>query len=203
MNASFDVTGIALETKRLRLRPFEEKDLEDLFAYARVPGVGEKAGWSHHKDQAESQRILAMFIAEKKTFALVDKESGKVIGSLGVERYGLEDRLTEFRGYRGRSIGYVLGQDYWGRGLMTEALQAVMDYLFDVLDYDFLLAGYYDHNDRSRRVQEKCGFRPYRKMVFDTSMGQKEPGVLTLKVHPKKEIRFKFSHPETLIWSEN
>ncbi|MBQ6124387.1 MAG: GNAT family N-acetyltransferase, partial [Spirochaetales bacterium] len=78
---------------------------------------------------------------------------------------------------------------------------AVIDYLFNECDLDFLTCGYYDFNSRSRRVQEKCGFRPYRKLVMDTRMGTKEPGVLNLMTNPKKDIRLVFSHPETLIIS--
>ncbi|MBQ2069460.1 MAG: GNAT family N-acetyltransferase, partial [Bacilli bacterium] len=137
----------------------------------------------------------------KKTFAIVFKENHKVIGSLGVEEYDLEDKLTEFFGYRGRSIGYVLSKDYWGRGLMPEAVRVVVEYLFHALDYDFLLSGHFDKNDRSRRVQEKCGFVPYRKLDYDTQMGTKEPGVLTLLTNPKKAIQFQFSHHETLLIS--
>ena len=199
MNAEFDVTGIVIETERLILREWNLNDLEDLFEYASVPGVGEAAGWPHHQNKEESLRILHHFIDEKKTFAIVDKESQKVIGSLGIERYGAEDKFTEFNGYKGREIGYVLAKEYWGKGLMPEAVKAVIDYLFSVLGYDFLLCGYYDVNDRSRRVQEKCGFLPYRKLVFDSKLGER-PGKLMLLKNPNKNIRFEFSHPETLIW---
>ena len=106
-----------------------------------------------------------------------------------MERYGLEDKLTEFDGYRGREIGFVLAKDYWGRGLMPEAVKAVMDYLFSELDYDFLLCGYYNFNSQSKRVQEKCGFKPYRALTMETRMG-------------KKNIKFNFSHRETLIYEE-
>ena len=130
---------------------------------------------------------------------MVFKENGKVIGSIGIDKYGSEDKLTEFLNYQGREIGYVLSKDYWGMGIMPEGVVAVIQYLFDVLDYDFLLCGHYDKNNRSRRVQEKCGFVPYRKLVFDTNLGTKEPGVLMLLKNSKKNIEFKFSHPETLI----
>ena len=85
---------------------------------------------------------------------------------------------------------------------MTEAVKAVIDYLFNILDYDFLLCGFFDFNNRSKRVQEKCGFVPYRKLVFDTKLDTKEPGVLMLLKNPKKNIKFKYSHPETLIIKE-
>lgn len=202
MNAPFDVTNVYIETDRLVLRPFTLNDLDDFFEYASVPGTGEAAGWNHHENKEKSLEILNHFIEEKKTFAVVYKENNKVIGSLGIERYGSEDKLSEFFNYQGREIGYVISKDYWGQGLMPEAVKAVIGYLFNKLNYDFLLCGYYDKNSRSKRVQEKCGFQPYRKLVFDTRMGTKEPGVLMLLVNPNKNIRFAFSHPETLIFKK-
>ena len=199
MNANFDVTGIRLESKRLILREFEPSDVDDLFEYASVPGVGEMAGWPHHPNIEESKYRVNKFINEKHTFAIVYKENNKVIGSLGIEKYGLEDKLSEFFDYQGREIGYVLSKDYWGKGLMPEAVNLVKDYLFNVLNYDFLLCGHYDKNNQSKRVQEKCGFIAYRKLVFETALGNKEPGVLMLLKNPNKNIKFVFSHPETLL----
>lgn len=202
MNAEFHINGKIIETQRLVLRPFGKTDLEDFYEYASVEGTGEMAGWKHHENREKSSQILDLFITEDKTFAVCLKENGKVIGSLGVEKYGMEEKLTEFDGYRGREIGYVLSQDYWGRGLMPEAVSAVVDYLFNECDMDFLTCGYYDFNSRSKRVQEKCGFVPYRKLIMDTRMGTKEPGVLNILINPKKNIRFNFSHPETLIYGQ-
>lgn len=202
MNVQFSISNKLIETKRLILRPFAESDLSDFYEYASVEGVGERAGWQHHESIEKSREILSRFISEDKTFAICLKESGKVIGSLGVERYGLEDKLTEFDGYRGREIGFVLAKDYWGRGFMPEAVTAVMDYLFSELDYDFLLCGYYNFNSQSKRVQEKCGFKPYRALTMETRMGTKENGTLNLCINPKKNIKFNFSHRETLIYQE-
>ena len=200
MNASFEINEFVIETERLILRPFKQSDLHDFYEYASVSGVGEMAGWNHHENIEKTQEILDMFIKEDKTFAIVYKKSNKVIGSLGVEKYGLEDKLTEFNGYYGREIGYVLSKDYWGKGIMPEAVKAVIDHLFRDLNLDFLICGYYDFNNQSKRVQEKCGFKPYRKLVMDTRMGTKEPGVLNLLINPEKNISFVFSHPETLIY---
>ena len=200
MNAEFDVTGIVIETSRLILREWKMSDVDDMFEYASVPGVGEMAGWPHHPNREESEYRVNKFIEEKKTFAIVYKENNKVIGSIGVEFYSAEDKLSEFFDYKGRSIGYVLSKDYWGKGLMPEAVKAVINYLFDVLDYDFLLCSYFDFNHQSKRVQEKCGFKPYRKLVTDTALDTKEPTILNLLVNPHKSIQFEFSHPETLIY---
>ena len=158
------------------------------------------AGWKHHETIEKTQEILDMFIKEDKTFAIVFKKNNKVIGSLGVEKYGLEEKLTEFNSYYGREIGYVLSKDYWGKGIMPEAVGAVINYLFNDLNLDFLTCGYYDFNNQSKRVQEKCGFKPYRKLVMDTRLGTKESGVLNLLINPNKNISLVFSHPETLIY---
>ena len=202
MNANIDITGIRLETERLILREWTLDDLDDFYEYAKNPDVGPRAGWLPHENKDKSLEILNKFIAGKKTFAIVYKENNKVIGSLGIERYGAEDKLSEFFNYQGREIGYVLSKDYWGRGLMPEAVKAVIDYCFDTLNLDFLLCGYFDFNNQSRRVQEKCGFKPYRKLNFETKMGTVEPGVLSLLINPSKDIKFDFSHPETLIYMD-
>ena len=202
MNANFKINGIVIQTDRLILRPFKQEDLKDFFEYASVEGVGEMAGWKHHESIEKTQEILNDFIKEDKTFAIVLKENNKVIGSLGIEKYGMEQALTEFYNYQGREIGYVLSKTYWNKGLMSEAVKAIINYLFNDLDLDFLTCGYYDFNIQSKRVQEKCGFKPYRKLVMETRMQTKHQGTLNLLINPNKEIKLVFSHPETLIYKK-
>ena len=202
MNAEFKIGGTIIETDRLILRPFQQSDLQDFFEYASVEGVGEMAGWPHHESIEKTQEILNMFIEGDHDFAICLKSNGKVIGSLGVKEYGLEDKLTEFFNYRGREIGYVLSKDYWGQGLMPEAVNAVIDYLFNTLGLDFLTCGYYLFNAQSKRVQKKCGFKPYRKLIMDTRMGTTESGILSLLTNPNKNVVLEFSHPETLIYEK-
>ncbi len=203
MNLEFKINGKVLETDRLILRPFKLEDLDDFYEYASVPDVGERAGWNHHENMDESLIVLSRFIESDKTFAILLKENKKVIGSLGVEKYNDEDKLEEFKDYKGRELGFVLSKDYWGKEIMKEAVDRVCDYLFYEMDLDFLLCGHFENNTQSRRVQEKCGFKPYRKLMINTSMDTKEQGFLNLKINPNKNIKFKFSHPETLIWEEN
>lgn len=201
MNAPFDVNNITIETKRLILRPFKMDDLDNLFEYASVPGTGEAAGWPHHENKDVSLYRINRFIEGKHTFALVYKENNKVIGSLGLEEMSesFVEKISEFHNLCGREVGYVLSKDYWGQGLMPEAVQAVINYCFNTLNYDFLLCGHFDKNARSSRVQDKCGFVPYRKLIFDTQLGTQEPGVLRLLLNPKKNLKLEYSHPETLI----
>ncbi len=203
MNANFYLNGLTIETERLILRPWKQTDLDDFFEYASVDGVGEMAGWKHHENKEKSQSILDLFINDDRTFAIVLKDNNKVIGSLGVEKYGMEKVLSEFFDYQGREIGFVLSKDYWGKGLMPEAVKAVIDYLFNVANLDFLTCGYYEFNNQSKKVQEKCGFKPYRKLMMETRLGTKEQGILNLLTNPNKNIKLMFSHPETLIYNQD
>ena len=183
MNAPIDITGVTLKTERLTLRPWREADLEDFYAYARVDGVGQMAGWTPHKSIDESREILDMFIREKKTFAL--EHEGRIIGSLGIETYE-ESRYPELalEDKRGREIGYVLSKDYWGRGLMPEAARAAIRYLFEDVGLDFIMVGHFTHNRRSRRVIEKCGFTYVKTIPFETQYGRTEDSMEYILYNP-------------------
>ena len=168
MNVNIDISNATLKTERLTLRPWTLDDLDDFYEYARVDGVGQMAGWLPHKDKEQSLSILKKFIEEKKTFAL--EFNGKAVGSLGIERYN-EKELPEFQEKRGRELGYVLSKEYWGRGLMPEAVRAVIDYCFNELKLDFLVCGHFTDNEQSKRVQEKCGFQHYKLLKYETRFG--------------------------------
>lgn len=171
MNALIDISTVTLKTERLLLRPWRQEDLDDFYEYAKVDGVGQMAGWLPHESKETTQRILDSFIIHKKTFAL--ERNGKVIGSLGIENYK-EDEFPEFAQLRGRSIGYVLSKDYWGQGLMPEAVQAVINYAFNTLQLDFLLVSHFIRNSQSRRVIEKCGFSYLRDGIHQTHYNTEE-----------------------------
>ncbi|MBQ1522551.1 MAG: GNAT family N-acetyltransferase, partial [Erysipelotrichaceae bacterium] len=136
MNTPIDISNVVLKTERLTLRPWRQSDLEDFFEYASVDGVGQMAGWIPHASLEESQMILDRFVNGKKTFAL--EYQGKVIGSLGVELYS-EENFPELADKQVREIGYVLSKDYWGRGLMAEAVKEVIRYLFEEVNLDLIL----------------------------------------------------------------
>ena len=168
MNKEIDISSTVIKTERLILRPWRESDLGDFNEYASVDGVGQMAGWTPHKSLEESAAILKMFMEEKKSFAI--EHDGKVIGSLGIEEYN-EEKLPEFHEKSGREIGYVLSKDYWGRGLTPEAVRAVIKYLFEELELDFLICRHYTDNEQSWRVQEKCGFEHYKMVESKTKCG--------------------------------
>lgn len=143
-----------LETERLVLRPFSEKDAADVYAYAKDPEVGPAAGWPPHKDEGESLEIIRTAFAAPHVLALERKEDGRVVGSVGL----VGRHRTELPG-PDDELGYALGSAYWGRGLMPEAAAEVLRYGFEDLGLETVWCGYYEGNDKSRRVVEKCGFQ--------------------------------------------
>ena len=177
MNAPIDVTGVELHTQRLTLRSWRQSDLEDFFEYASVEGVGQMAGWLPHKDISETQKILDSFIEKKRTFAL--DYQGKVIGSLGVEYYS-ETESPELDSMRTRALGFVLSKDYWGRGLMPEAVNEVIRWLFEERKLDAILCAHFDWNTQSARVQQKCGFHFLKESVYKTRYGTVEKDILNV-----------------------
>lgn len=177
MNANIDISDTVISTSRLTLRPWKKSDLDDFFEYASVPGVGEEAGWTHHKTKEESGSILDMFISEKKTFAI--EYNGKVIGSLGIEKYN-EDKLPELADKSGRELGFVLSRDYWGMGLMPEAVSVAIKWLFDEIGLDFIVCRHSPKNQRSKRVQEKCGFKPYKNIFLNTALNEQRESCVNI-----------------------
>jgi len=167
MEVKVDISNVVLETERLILRSWQESDLDDFFAYASVPGVGEMAGWPYHRTKEESRDVIKNFMEEKEVFAIVHKTDNKVIGSLGLHD-SLANRDPEYSHLRIKSLGFVLSKDYWGLGLMPEAAKAVINYCFQVLELDALTCGHFVENYRSQRVIEKLGFQYVRTVQLQS-----------------------------------
>ena len=184
MNAVINLKNVVLETDRLILREWEETDLNDFFEYASVDGVGQMAGWQPHKNIEESKFVLDMFIREGKTFAVVLKENNKAIGSVGIEKLSTE--IDSYENMTGRELGYVLNKDYWGQGLMPEAVKAVINYCFEAGNCDYLLCSCSPQNIQSARVIEKCGFRFVLEKVRKLTDGSTRAARYHILDNPKR-----------------
>lgn len=161
MYLPIDLKTTTLYTDRLMLRPWTWDDLGDFHAYASVDGVGQMAGWNPHKSVDETRQILTKFMEHGNVFAIEHREDRRVIGSLGLHKPRFESLPCGENPYadlRTCEIGYVLAKPYWGQGLMPEAVQRVLRYLFEDLAADAVFVSHYDFNAQSRRVIEKCGF---------------------------------------------
>ncbi len=145
-----------IETERLTLRPWEESDAESLYEYAKNPNVGPIAGWPVHTSVENSRQVIKDVLSKEYTYAITLKKQDKAIGCIGLmlgknSNFNLPDGEAE--------IGYWIGEPYWGNGYVPEATAELMKFGFEKLKLHKLWCGYFDGNYKSKRVQEKCGFR--------------------------------------------
>ena len=161
-----------LETERLILRPWKSEDAEELYLLARDPEIGPAAGWLPHENVEDSAQVLEHVLMVPETWAVVLKDTGKPAGSISLmpgSRSHLPLPADE------AEIGYWIGRQYWGRGLIPEAAAALIDHGKEDLGLARIWCGWFDGNEKSRRVQEKLGFRYDRT---DRDIPCAIPGVL-------------------------
>ncbi|MBR3274992.1 MAG: GNAT family N-acetyltransferase [Eubacterium sp.] len=143
-----------LETERLILRPWEPSDAEECYKYAKDPQVGPIAGWPPHTSVENSRQLIIGVLMMPENYAVVLKETGLPIGSIALHFFSdLAKKRDE------AELGYWLGVPYWGQGLIPEAGRELLRHAFEDLGLNRVWCGYYDGNEKSKRVQEKLGFK--------------------------------------------
>lgn len=145
-----------LKTERLILRPWMESDAESLYEYAKDPDVGPIAGWPVHTSVENSLEIIRTVLSADEVYAVCLKEDNKAIGSIGLHLNGSTDMTDKDDECE---LGYWIGKPFWGNGYIPEAANEILRHGFEDLDMTKIWCGYYDGNIKSKRVQEKCGFR--------------------------------------------
>lgn len=142
-----------LITSRLILRTITKDDIEDIFEYSKQKNVGPNAGWKPHETKEETLEIAnQIFIEKENVWGIILKENNKLIGTVGI----IKDPKRE--NDKAKMLGYAISEEYWGKGLMTEAVKKVIEYGFTKLELDLITAYCYPFNHRSQRVLEKCNF---------------------------------------------
>ena len=145
-----------IETERLILREMKKSDTKDMYEYSSNPMTSEFLLWNVHKDIDFTQDFVNYVISKYKSgeyndWALEHKEDKKMIGTCGFTRIDEENRVAE--------IGYVLNPDYWGEGLATEAVEAVLKFAFDTMNMHRVEAKFMFGNDASLAVMKKVGMK--------------------------------------------
>lgn len=146
-----------LQTERLILRAWQESDAEALYKYAKNPNIGPIAGWPPHTSVEDSREIIKTVLSAPETYAVVLKETGETVGSVGIMTPKSEIHSAQMADNE-CEIGYWIGEPYWGQGLIPEAVNELLRYAFEDLRQTAVWCGYYDGNEKSKRAQEKCGF---------------------------------------------
>ena len=149
--------NMEMVTHRMILRPWQESDAASLYQYARDPAVGSIAGWPPHVSVADSLQVIRTVFSMPETYAVVLKATEEAVGCVGM-LFGDDSHIAGIP-VGEAEVGYWIGKPYWGQGLIPEAVGRLLQRGFETLGLSTVWGGYYDGNERSRRVLEKCGFR--------------------------------------------
>ncbi len=149
---------LPIETARLTLRPFRPGDLDDLYAYQSRPDVARYLHWEP-RDRAQARLALQEQCRETTlgaegdwlTFAVVWREAGRVVGEVGLKWLSHEHRQGE--------TGFVFNPDYQGRGLATEAAEAMLALGFGRFGWHRIIGCCDARNRASARLLERIGMR--------------------------------------------
>ena len=146
----------ALETPRLTLRKLEMRDAQDIFDYGRDPQVARHVLWDAYTSVSETRGYVRYMIrkyraGEPSSWGIVEKETGRVVGTIGYMWYQKDNNACE--------VGYSLARRCWNRGYMTEALAAVLQYSFETLSVHRVEAQHEVDNGASGAVMRKCGMQ--------------------------------------------
>ena len=159
-----------LRTSRLLLRSFRDSDLPELYEYLSQKEQQRLAGNTPVDSLDDAREVLNWFLAPAVPqiyLAIVLTEENKLIGNLTMGNYPFLDSDPVLRTLRGVSLSYVLNENYWRRGLMTELLRAVYPILFEKGRLDYIQSGYFPFNQASGALQRKLGMRLWTKGSFE------------------------------------
>lgn len=162
----YDVYGYmpVLDTERLRIRKLTMHDASDIFAYSQDPQVARHVLWDAHRSIGESRAYLRYMLRkyrmnEPASWGIEWKATGQIIGTIGFMWIQSDNAAAE--------VGYSLSRTFWGKGIMTEALKAVIDYGFCNLNLNRIEAIHEVDNPASGAVMRKSG------MQFEGTLRQK------------------------------
>lgn len=154
----------AFETQRLILRRIRMSDYSDMYEYSSDPDVTRYLTWYPHKTIDES-REYAEYLQKRYNdgkffdWGIEYKDNQKFVGTCGFTTINLPNNQAE--------VGYVLSKNYWGQGIIPEALQIIMDFGFNYLGFDKIDARFLDGNERSCKVMKKMGM-DFEKVLYNS-----------------------------------
>lgn len=148
-----------IETERIILRPYTINDAEAMFKnWASDDEVTKYLTWPTHKDVSVSEFVLKDWIGSYQNkdyyhWVIVFKEYGdEPIGDIAVVN-AIDEKIKK------AEIGYCIGRKWWHKGITSEALKCVMDYLFDEVGVNRIDARHDTKNPNSGAVMKKCGLK--------------------------------------------
>ena len=162
-----------------KIRRWELSDARDLATALSNKKIQDnlRDGLPYPYTEKDGKEFISTMLAanENDTFAFAITVNGKVIGSIGAFRQGNIHRQTA-------ELGYYIAEEYWGKGIMTEAVKQLCDYVFSNTDIIRIYAEPFAYNIGSCRVLEKAGFQ-YEGTLRSNAL--KNGNVFDMKMYSK------------------
>lgn len=145
-----------LETDRILLRPITYADIDNMYQYCAVPQVSRYTSWNYHRSKEDTKGFIDFVLNRYETEkvgpgGIEYKETMQLIGSCSFVRW--DDRCLR------AELGYVLSNEYWNQGIMTEVVNRIIEYAFKDLELVRVEAKCHPENVGSARVMEKSGMK--------------------------------------------
>ncbi len=146
-----------INTDRLLLRKLEVDDAQDMYKnWATDSEVTKFLSWKPHHDVKETKEVIKQWTLEYENddnynWAIVLRDIGEVIGGISLVRMDKKHYSCE--------VGYCMSRKYWDMGIMTEALKAVIHYVFSEVGFNRIIATHDTNNIASGKVMMKCGMK--------------------------------------------
>jgi len=192
MSAERKREDMFLETKRLRLRPFEIVDFVDFYEYVQDEKLCRMIGWNRIVDEQSAHEVFDGMV-RRGEYAIVLKSTGRVIGNFAANEphpgIRQDDRV---QGLRGASISFAISAQHQKQGYISEAMDMMLSLLFDIVGLDYVNGGYFDFNTASAAVHKKFGFHYFSTHSFTPRGGE------TVTVIEHILFREEFAAPPTL-----
>ena len=162
-----------------KIRRWELSDARDLAAALSNKKIQDnlRDGLPYPYTEQDGKEFISAMLAanENDTFAFAITVNGKVIGSIGAFRQtNIHNKTAE--------LGYYIAEEYWGKGIMTEAVKQLCDYVFSNTDIIRIYAEPFAYNIASCRVLEKAGFQ-YEGTLRSNAL--KNGNVFDMKMYSK------------------
>lgn len=140
-----------IETERLLLRAVKAEDYKDMYLYMSREEMARYVTWQRHESEEVTKELCKMwanqYSDDRYNWAIT--LDGKAVGNIEVVK------ILDKTAY----LGYQISSDYWNKGMVTEALKAVLKYLFEEIGFEKCEACHVESNPASGRVMEKAGMK--------------------------------------------
>ena len=143
-----------IENDRFMLRKWELGDIPSLAKHANNENIARnlRDRFPHPYTEEDAVEFLNMVLAKPQPLTNFAIEiDGQAVGGVGIVPQQDVERISA-------EIGYWLGEEYWGRGIMTEVVRLTVEYTFEHFEIVKIFAPVFEFNDASKRVLVKAGF---------------------------------------------